>query len=76
MGVLVNVQQVRGIDGCIDLRAAQTRVAEQFLKTAQIRTASEQVGGKAVAQGMGCGFVRKAKVRSCLLHHPPDQIGR
>ena len=55
MGVAVDVEQMGGVDLRIDLRGRQAGVAEQFLQAAQIRAATQQMRGEAVAQGVGRG---------------------
>ena len=73
MRVAVNVEQGRGIDLGVDLGRSQAGMAQQFLQTAQIRARTQQMGGKAVTQGMGRGCrgqaERDARPRHRLLHH-------
>ena len=52
MRVAVHVEQVRRIDGRIDLGRAQAGMAEQFLECAQVGTAPQQMSREAVAQRM------------------------
>jgi hypothetical protein len=52
MGLVVLRQQVLAVDPGIDLRGGQAGMTEQFLNGAKIGTATKQVGGKRVAQGV------------------------
>ena len=54
----------------VDLRGLQTGVAQQFLDDPQVGAPVEQVGGEAVAQGVGVGGHRRAAVQE-----PPDVPG-
>ena len=50
MRLLVDVQQVAGIDVGVALGGAEARVAEQLLDRAQVGAAHQQVGREAVAE--------------------------
>ena len=54
----------------VDLRGLQTGVAQQLLDHTQVGASIQQVGGEAVAQGMGVGGHRRAPIED-----PPDVTG-
>ena len=54
----------------VDLGGLQTGVTEQFLDDTQVGTAVEQVGGEAVAEGVGVG-----RNRGPAVEMPPDVAG-
>ena len=73
MGAVVNLHQPCGIDGGVGLGGGQRRVAQQFLDSAQIAACSQQVRGKAVAQGMRRGGGWQAHLRTGIFNHKGDE---
>src|SRR5574343_1242997 len=55
VGAGVDIHQAGGVDRRIGLGCRERGVAEEFLNRAQVASGSEEVGGEAVAQGMGGG---------------------
>lgn len=58
MSAAIYVEQMGRIHGGVNLRGGKAGVAQQFLQTAQIRAARQQMGGKTMAQSMGRGAFR------------------
>ena len=52
MGVAIYIQQARGVDVRIDLRRGQAGVTQQLLERSQIGAARQQMGRKAVSEGV------------------------
>ena len=68
MGLVVDCAQARDRDMGVELRGGQRRVTEQFLHDAQVRTALEQMGGRAVPQAVRSDVRRAGDRRHRLVH--------
>src|SRR6185437_5993953 len=69
VGGSIGSEQAIGVDGGINLRRRQRRVAEQFLDGAQIAAAAQQVGREAVAERVRGRRGRQAE-RAAQLRDP------
>ena len=69
VGLLVGLDQLRGVHVGVALRRAEARVAEQLLNGAQIRAPFQQMGGERMPQRVRAD----AESRAALRHVLPDQ---
>ena len=76
MCLLVGFLHATGADVGVDLRRGETLVAEQFLDTAQVGAAVEQVRGETMPQRVRCRGAVEARQHEILVKHPPDAAGR
>jgi hypothetical protein len=75
MGLVVVIAQPVGRYMGVNLRGGQAAVPKQFLYAANVGTAIEQVGRKAVAQGMGTGARVEAGGGQVGFELPADTAG-
>lgn len=75
MCVLVDVEEIGGIDTGIYLRRCEARMSEQFLKRTQIGASSKQVRCEAVAERMRRRSRAKPESRARHLHGAADNSG-
>src|SRR5688500_17944687 len=62
---LVDIQNMRDVHGGVALRRGQARLTEQLLDSPEVRSALQEVGGEAVAEG-----VRAYAAGQGQLQHP------
>ena len=60
------------VDVGVDLRGLDVAVAEEFLHDAEIGAAAEEVGGEAVAQGMGRDLLEDSAFSRVLFDQHPQ----
>ena len=76
MGLVVDLHQAGGVDRRVGLGGRQRSVAQQFLDRAQVAAGIEQMRGKAVTHGMGCGRGGQAKLHPDAGHEFLHRAGR
>src|SRR3546814_6058144 len=76
MGVAIDVQQMRRIDGGIDLGGTEAGMAQQFLQRTQIGPTRQQMRRKAVAKRVRGRAVGQAQAHAGGADRAPHQIGR
>ena len=76
MGLFVGLPQVAGADVGVDLRRDQALVAQQFLHAADIGTAIQQMGSKAVAKRVRTRSLVEASLAQIFLQHAADTSRR
>src|SRR5262249_21996269 len=76
VGAAVDLEQPLGVDGGVDLRGRERRVAKQLLDRAQIAAAGEEMRGEGVAQGVRGGGLRQAERATQARHGELHDAGR
>src|ERR1051325_9080078 len=71
MKLLVNRAEILPVHMGVDLRGGEIRMAEHLLHRAEVGATFEEVGGKAVAQGVRRDSLSNSGALRCTLHDTP-----
>ena len=74
VGVAIHVQKMRCVHRRINLCRGKAGVTEQLLKRAEVCSASQQVGCKAVPKSMGCEGLGQAQSTPRRRHRSADEV--
>src|SRR5512132_4695217 len=74
MGVAIDVEQPRSVNGSVNLCRRQAGVSKQFLKGPKVRSPCKEMRRKAVPQGVRRKRVRQPQSLARCRDRPPDQI--